>query len=365
MAIFKRKGRNGTFVFWYNFWHNGKHIQKSAKTTNPRKARQAEAIHRAKLANGETGFRELRIITLADFLKEHFLPFVEAKFMAAKPRTLRYYQYGAKTLLESDFAALNITEVTDQHAGHYAAKRANLSPSTVNCGLRTLRRALALAYQWGKMDKPAKITMAKGEKRRERVLTQTEAVAYLEACVQPWKDAATIMLGTGMRPGEVFALRWENILLNGSGGLLQITDGKSHAAKRMLPLVPTVFDALKARKDGQGSPAEGWVFPAPTRSGHLESDGLAKDQHALALKNSGLKLKKFEPYCLRHTALTNLGEAGCDAFTLARIAGHSSITVTQRYVHPQADAIERAFSKIADARRTLQPASAVPRGKSV
>jgi hypothetical protein len=35
----------------------------------------------------------------------------------------------------------------------------------------------------------------------------------------------------------------------------------------------------------------------------------------------------------------------CDAFTLARIAGHSSITITQRYCHPQADAVEAAFSK--------------------
>jgi len=42
-----------------------------------------------------------------------------------------------------------------------------------------------------------------------------------------------------------------------------------------------------------------------------------------------------------------LAEAGCDAFTLARIAGHSSITITQRYCHPQADAIERAFGKLA------------------
>jgi hypothetical protein len=38
----------------------------------------------------------------------------------------------------------------------------------------------------------------------------------------------------------------------------------------------------------------------------------------------------------------------CDAFTLARIAGHSSITITQRYCHPQADAVEAAFSKFAN-----------------
>jgi len=45
-----------------------------------------------------------------------------------------------------------------------------------------------------------------------------------------------------------------------------------------------------------------------------------------------------------HTALTRMAPF-CDAFTLARIAGHSSITITQRYCHHQADAVEAAFSK--------------------
>jgi site-specific recombinase XerD len=59
-----------------------------------------------------------------------------------------------------------------------------------------------------------------------------------------------------------------------------------------------------------------------------------------------MRFEKFEPYCLRHNALTRLAEAGCDAFTLAKIAGHSSITITQKYCHPQAEAIERAFAKL-------------------
>lgn len=44
--------------------------------------------------------------------------------------------------------------------------------------------------------------------------------------------------------------------------------------------------------------------------------------------------------------LTRLGEAGVDAFTIMRIAGHSTITISQRYVHPSAEAIESAFEKL-------------------
>ena len=55
-------------------------------------------------------------------------------------------------------------------------------------------------------------------------------------------------------------------------------------------------------------------------------------------------VRQFEPYCLRHTSLTESGRE-CDAFTLMRISGHSAITMTMRYVHPQRDAIELAFAK--------------------
>jgi len=52
-------------------------------------------------------------------------------------------------------------------------------------------------------------------------------------------------------------------------------------------------------------------------------------------RRKGREIPFFQPYILRHTALTHLANSGCDVFTLARSAGHSSITITQRYVHPR------------------------------
>ncbi|QNI31973.1 tyrosine-type recombinase/integrase [Alloacidobacterium dinghuense] len=56
--------------------------------------------------------------------------------------------------------------------------------------------------------------------------------------------------------------------------------------------------------------------------------------------------KDFVLHSLRHTMLTRLGESGVDAFTIMRIAGYSSIVVSQRYIHPTPEAVERAFERL-------------------
>ena len=130
--------------------------------------------------------------------------------------------------------------------------------------------------------------------------------------------------------------------LNVVGRLSEPVQGAARDRRgRILPMLPIVHSVLLQRWEAQGKPEEGWVFPSNSDEGHLNGN-TSKDQHALAIERS--KVKRFEPYVLRHTALTRLAESGCDVFTLARIAGHSSITITQRYVHPQSDAVERAFA---------------------
>jgi integrase len=336
MSIYKRGD-----VYWYKFMWQGKLVRESTKQGNDKVARQMEAAHRTSLAKGEVGIRERKPApTLKEFLKQEFLPYAETAH-AARPLTLRYYKQGVEMLLASKTAGITIDQISDQNAQHFAAEYARLSPSGVNRGLRTLRRALNLAYQWSHMEKPVRIFLAKGENQRDRVLNDTELSAYLAACPQPWKDCATIIAEEGMRPGEVFVLQWSHVLLNASGGFIRIADGKSKAARRLLPMTPNVYALLQARYEAAGRPNEGWIFPSGSSEGHFNGDA-AKDQHSRALTDSGVK--RFQPYILRHTALTNLAKKGADAHTLARIAGHSSIVITMRYVHPQADAIERAFA---------------------
>ena len=53
-----------------------------------------------------------------------------------------------------------------------------------------------------------------------------------------------------------------------------------------------------------------------------------------AAKNNEKPMRPFVLYSLRHTFLTRLGESGRDVWTLARIAGHSNVSMSSRYVHP-------------------------------
>jgi integrase len=65
-----------------------------------------------------------------------------------------------------------------------------------------------------------------------------------------------------------------------------------------------------------------------------------------AEKNDEKPVRPFALYDLRHTFLTRLGESGCDVWTLARIAGHSNIKQSSRYVHPSDDAVIGAMERM-------------------
>ena len=357
--IYKREGSR---YYMAKFQYKGETICKSTGATDAKTARSIAAKIRSEIAKGNWGILERKPLpTLAHFLEKDFLPYAERT--AEKPSTPRYYRDGIKRLVAegNDIANMRLDQITDQHAAQFAARYSYLSPSTVNCALRTLRRALSLAVQWGTLDRMPKLGLMKGERQRERILTEQEASLYLAACPQPWRDVATIMLGTGMRPGEVRRLQWEHVLLNGQGGLIRVTESKSKAGRRILPMVPAVYQALKARYEAQGRPEEGWLFPTGSHSGHLE-ESTDKKYHDKALKalakahdekpKENPEVKPFPPYCLRHTGLTWIAPH-CDAYALARIAGHSDIRVTQRYVHPDADAIERAFTQMAASQKVV------------
>jgi integrase len=167
---------------------------------------------------------------------------------------------------------------------------------------------------------------------------------YLAAAREPLVSIATVLVDSGMRPEECFKLRWENINLHGERhGWLRVLEGKTRAARRVIPLTKRAHGILEMLWENGGKPNEGCVWPAATKQGHVWHDSI-RVQHKKALKAS--KVRAFVVYAFRHTFLTRLGESGCDVWTLARIAGHSSIKMSERYVHASGEAALNAMSRL-------------------
>ena len=343
MSIYKRGG-----VYWYKFMWQGKLVRESTKQGNDKIARQMEAAHKTSLAKGEVGIRERKPApTLADFCGKRFEPWI--KTTVAQKTWLDFYRVGLRAIVDyRPLGNLRVDEITSENvadfAAHRRAQKTGLEVSTVNSSLRVLRRVLRQAADWGLVPMMPKIKMLPGERHRERVVSVEEEARYLAAASELLGSVATVLADTGLRPEECYRLRWEAITwASGRNGTLLVTHGKTKAARRVLPLTLRVRAILQSRWEQAGQPEEGWVWPTSTKSGHIEPCTLKK-QHRKAIKHA--KVRPFVLYSLRHTFLTRLGESGCDAWTLARIAGHSSIAISARYVHPSEDAVLTAVERL-------------------
>ncbi len=368
MAVYKR-GR----IWWYKFTWYGEPIRESTKQTNKRTAEHMEATHKTSLAKGEVGLRDRKPApTVAHFAENDFMPNVRARF-ASIPATLAYYQIQVKHLTGyGPLASATVDAVTPEIISGFVKKWrvAEYEISSINRALQVLRRMLRLAVEWGKSEKAApRVLLLPGERRRERVLSPTEEAAYLKATQQigesileeykcalegiratargkapikpddPYllRDAATVLLDCGLRPEECYRLKWEHV----RDKALHIPFGKTANARRSIPLPNRAAVLLDMRKSVAGSQ---WVFPALTKSGHMEQSTLTK-RHSKACDLAGIGRLPF--YTFRHTCLTRWS-SHMDPYTLAYFAGHSDFGTTRRYVHPNLDTGRAAMEKASE-----------------
>ncbi|NJK80411.1 MAG: tyrosine-type recombinase/integrase [Chloroflexaceae bacterium] len=147
------------------------------------------------------------------------------------------------------------------------------------------------------------------------------------------RRAVLLLLYTGLRIGELAALKWSDIDL--ARGVLLVRSGK-YGKHRAIPLHPALMaelqppgrpaDAVIGRADGQ---------PLSTKSMPHIFDrwlaGLGVDCHA---------------HQLRHTFATRLLDSGCDLATIQQLLGHESIETTSRYLHISTERMRSAVERL-------------------
>ena len=348
MALYKRGN-----IWWYKFVWKSERFQESTKQSNKRVAEQMEAAHKTSLAKGEVGIREkAKVPTLKEFGRD-FMKAIETQ-CAEKPGTVEFYRSRFDTLAASELGDRQLDAIDEAVIEKYRQTRATsksrrkltLSPASVNRELATLRRALRLAYEWKILNRVPRIKLLRGEKNRESILPHNLEAAYFAALPSPLCDMALILVDTGLRLGELISLDWRQVKLEVADGArfgyLTILSGKAKSGKsRNVPLSVRAVEVFRR----QGPKPGGLVFHR--EDGSPVQPSLMGQQHNRV--RTLLKLPAdFVIHSLRHSFGTRLGEAGADAFTIMKLMGHSTVTVSQRYVHPSPEAVELVYGRLND-----------------
>lgn len=243
----------------------------------------------------------------------------------------------------------------------------NLSPGTVHGILILLHSIFSYIKKCqGEAFKEPEIIYPKGKKRQVRVLGKEEEmklVRFLFHEMESCKFGIYLALRTGMRIGEICALRWKDICMESSAIFIRHTvqrlpreedcpelpedirtslmlgTPKSDSSMRIIPLMQDI-EAI-CRK-----------FPYRTPSAFI----LTGTSQCMEPRKLQRRLKKYTEECgidgvhfhtLRHTFATRCVEAGFDMKTLSEILGHSNVATTMNlYVHPNLELKRKNMSRL-------------------
>lgn len=166
-----------------------------------------------------------------------------------------------------------------------------------------------------------------------------------------------LALCTGLRIGEVCALRWQHvdlvrrvIVVSGTVGRIYncekkateyyASTPKTRTSNREIPISPLLLTALRQVREQQ----KGWVY--------VVGEGLKAKEPRTYRETFGRLLKRLgiPPivfHGLRHTFATRCIESGCDTKTVSVILGHSNVATTLNlYVHPNLDQKKRCLDRL-------------------
>lgn len=267
---------------------------------------------------------------------------------------------GTVTVDQIDAAFLNDYCNTLLEEG--GANEQGLSNKTVGDTMSVMRSILRYA-QAQRIDVgcTGKEVMIRTDNKKMRILTKREQRKlenYISHDMSYRNVGILLCLYTGMRIGEICALRWEDVsfrektihvhstmqrLQTGSDLFkktrVMVTTPKSSCSIRTIPIPPALLEILAEESQKYGFVLTGdhsFVEPR-TMENHFKS----------ILKRAELETVNF--HCLRHTFATRCVEAGVDIKTLSEILGHATVSITMnRYVHPTMKMKRDSMARLAE-----------------
>jgi integrase len=364
-----QRGSDGLWVGSLSLGYDASGKRKRRVVYGATKREVQEKIDRLKVDAAAGVAAEPNRMTVKDLLDQWLE--LEVKPNRA-PATHKSYSDTARLHINPHIGGVRLQDLDSVRvAGLYSTLEKNGVPGrTRELVHSVLRRVLKRAVAWKLkgFNPAAEVERPKVVRRDIPAISPEQANALLDAATGHRLEALFVFaVASGMREGELFALRWQDVevstgqvhvrhSLEELNGNLRLKEPKSKAGKRAVTLPGMAREALVEHRkrmlvEGHYGPDRP-VFP-DTEGGWLRKSNFLRNVYAPLLSAAGLTGIRFHDW--RHYHASQLVELGESVKVIQERIGHADVATTLRfYVHPRQEAHKAAADRFDAAFRAMK-----------
>jgi integrase len=295
-------------------------------------------------------------ITFEQFAREKWEPLV---LSTVKPATARYYRVQLNCYLLPTFGQMRLSDLDNETLQAFVAgkKQQGYSSSTLHGIRTTLSNVLRHAVRWRYLEENAAHGLTIGERipKKEPVfLTPPEVLRLIEALPEPCRTVVLVAALTGLRIGEIAALRWGRVdflrnVLQVKQTYSEETDfgtPKTRSSVRDVPMSEPVRQALLAHRSRSSLMSAGdQVFTSQANTPMSPKNMANRHLRPTCVR---LGMRPIGWHVLRHSHATWLSESGATIRAAQDILGQSDLETTLRvYTHAVPETKRQAVENVA------------------
>jgi integrase len=271
---------------------------------------------------------------LSEFVPEFLVTYAQVNNKFSEVETKRST---CKCHLVPFFGAMRLDAIGARDIERFKAKMIGegYAPKSVNNALTVLRKMLSVAVDWDHLDHVPAVKWLRVPPQRFDFLDFDEAQRLVAGADARWRPMIVTALKTGLRLGELMALRWEDVDL--IAGRLVVRQNLSrgrlttpkNGRERQVPLSDDLVTCLKAHRHRRGE----LLFC------HDDGSCLRRGEtkHPLWRACARAGLRRIGWHSLRHTFASHLVMRGAPMKAVQELLGHQSFEMTMRYAHLSPD----------------------------
>ena len=238
------------------------------------------------------------------------------------------YYYAFKHL--SEISGMKISDIKTTHIQSCVDKLDSWSKQTKAKGVAMLTFKYAMQNDIVDRNYAEYVTIGRFDREERKPFTIDEVRKIVDSVgTVPFADYIAVLIFTGMRPNEMFALKKGDYY-----GTYFMGGSKTKAGKNRQIPVPAIIQPIVESSLNQNSD---YIFPSPNGK-QFDLRNFRSRFYYTALKQIGVR--PLSPYCCRHTFATMLKNIDAPATDKQKVMGHASFVMTAHYTHTDTESVQ-------------------------